>query len=200
MLKMTKEEFNKYASDHLNALQMIDNAVQDYISARCLLINGLFPGLVLAAQSVEKYFKGYILLLDRSKNTRKFSHNIIDLKDEVQRLKDFGLDNYNNFLKRLEKHYLTRYPDNKNKSTFMSTDELLELDKLIIHLNENLPVPEEIKFRSGLYIRLFLHLENNLPKMLPEGYWATLHNEPLNNILDKLTAKYLQVKEHLYSN
>ena len=197
---MTRDELDSYARTNLNALQMIHNAVSDYIAARCLLVNGLFPGLVLAAQSVEKYFKGYILLLEPNKNTRKFAHNITDLKKEVQSLKDFKLDQFNDFLSRLEKHYLTRYPDNKNKSTSQSTGELIDLDELIIYLNENLPVPDEIKFRSGLYIKLFVHLEHKLPTMIPEGHWVITNNQPINLIIKELAIKYTLVKEHLYPN
>ena len=92
-LTLTREEANKFSSDNHDAMLLIHQATDEYISARCLLLNGLFPGLILAAQSVEKYIKGFILLVDRTKNLRSFSHNFNKLFDELKKISPHPLLN-----------------------------------------------------------------------------------------------------------
>lgn len=191
MNKTTHEIVMDYAYQNQKAMLMIHNAVTDYAAARCLLLNGLFPGLVLGAQAVEKYLKGSILFIDTNKNTRNLSHKLIELKNELQELSQISLEQFVPFLERLEKHYLTRYPDNKDKSTSMSTGELHELDELIIYLNENLAIPEEVKFRSGLYVEM-------LDTRLTNGEWLVISNEAFEKIQDRLASKYRDIEMRMY--
>ena len=73
LFSLTPVQVNQFASENLKAMKFLNIATQDYIAARCCLINGLFSGLVLSAQAVEKYSKAYNLFLTPSKNTRKLS-------------------------------------------------------------------------------------------------------------------------------
>jgi HEPN domain-containing protein len=191
----TNKDMIMFARENQKAMLMIMNATTDYASARCLLLNGLFPGLVLGAQAVEKYLKGSILFLDKNKDTRKLSHGLVDLKNELQKLSGLHLEKFNPFLERLEKHYLTRYPDNKDSSKSMSTGEIREIDELIIFLNESLSVRNEIKFRSGLYVQIFDESSAGRSK----NVWLTKSNLALNNIYSRLHAEYKVVYEKLYS-
>lgn len=61
-LTMTDEQVFEFARKNKAAMLMVDVAAKDYVACRCCLINGLFTGLVLGAQTVEKMLKGYILL------------------------------------------------------------------------------------------------------------------------------------------
>lgn len=195
-LTFTESQVMKYCFQNQDALLMIHQAVEDYMSARCLLLNGFFPGLVFSAQAVEKYLKGYLLLVNNKANTKKSWHKMMQIKNEIQSTKDFGLDKYNSLIERLEKHYLTRYPDNKDASKFKSTGEILEIDEFIFHLNENLPIPVEVKYRTGLYARLFPI--NETPMCLNDQHWIITNNIPLLKNLSFLQKKNNEVINHLF--
>ena len=165
-------------------------ATQDYIAARCCLSNWLINGLVLAAQAVEKYLKAYILLLVPSKNIRHLSHKIRDLATELLAL-DPNLDLflYEELLVRLEAHYQTRYPDNHNASTKQSTGEIHEIDSLIILINQKMPLPWEVKLRSGLYAKLFHGEVRGYNSLGNDEYWLLRNNHALNAELEGIVEK-----------
>jgi len=196
--KMAKEEVLHYRLDNIDALSMISYGIDDYIASRCLLINCLFTGLVLAAQAVEKYLKGYILFFEKDFRPKKSLHHILTLADELQSYQDFGLSEYKPLFERLERHYETRYPDNPNQSTYMGTEELDEIDSFIIHLNDSLPAPDEIKYGFGLYRKLFIGIENNLPQgKLPQERWLLKDNYALLNNYAYIRQRYEEFKDIL---
>jgi hypothetical protein len=43
-------------------------ATNDYVACRCCLLNGLFPGLRLGAEAVEKYLKAFVLYAEPAHN------------------------------------------------------------------------------------------------------------------------------------
>lgn len=92
-LNITNEEIFNYRLENANALTMIEYGINDYIAARCLLLNCLFPGFVLAAQ-VEKYLKGYILLFDKDFNPKRLSHGILSLEKMLHNYQDVELNYY----------------------------------------------------------------------------------------------------------
>jgi len=179
---------------------MADTAVRDYTGCRCCLINGLLVGLVLGTQTVEKLLKAYIILLDTTQNPRRFAHRVIDLAHRAEALdRHLDISEFYPLFDRLEQYYQTRYHDNANQPNNMTTAELIEIDKLVICLNEHLPMPDEIKYRSGIYARLFISKERNLdPSMFPDEVWLTKQNESIANISDNLEKRYFEVKQHLY--
>ncbi|MBA3693789.1 MAG: hypothetical protein H0W77_10185 [Acidobacteria bacterium] len=200
ILSLTRAQTREFACNNQNAMLMADVATIDYAGCRCCLINGLLVGLVLGAQAVEKFLKAYILLLDPAKRMKDFSHKIADLAHNAEAL-DSGLDitEFYPLIDRLQTYYQTRYPDNPNQPNDMTTAELIEIDKLVIYLNEHLPMPDEIKYRSGIYSRLFISKERNLDSSLfPADVWLTKQNESVANISENLETRYFEVLEHLY--
>ena len=80
-------DLNDYCRKHSRATLLLLTAAHDYASARCLLLNGLFGGLVFGAQTIEKLLKAYILFADPSREVKKaFSHSLTKLLQEAASL------------------------------------------------------------------------------------------------------------------
>lgn len=196
-LRMDRGQVAQFARHNQMAMRLLQVATEDYAVAGCSLLNGLMPGLVSAAQAVEKYLKAFILFLDPTKNVRKLSHSLKDLAAEVLTLQPgLPLSSYNPLIDLLEQHYKTRYPDNPDASTEQSTAELEDIDKFIIFLNESMPIAPEVKYRSGLYSQAFLSVAQGRP--FPHEIWLKKGNQALASIQSRAEAEYVAVLRHLY--
>lgn len=60
---LAASNFDPHGRDR-NAGYFFKQSAEDYAAARCCLLNGLFPGFVMAEQAVEKLIKGFILFMD----------------------------------------------------------------------------------------------------------------------------------------
>ena len=60
-------------------LMFLYDADQDYVAARCCILNGLFPGFMLASQAVEKFLKA--LFVFECKEKVKNIHDPFGLKE-----------------------------------------------------------------------------------------------------------------------
>jgi hypothetical protein len=199
-LTLTREQVQNFARNNRGAVFMADVASGDYVACRCCLINGLFSGLVLGAQAVEKFLKAYILLKNPSKNMKAFSHKLMDLTREAESLdSNLDLKGFYPLIDRLSQYYQTRYPDNPNQPSSMTTAELIEIDKLIIYINNHLPMPDEVKYRSGIYARLFSSKDRTAADIIwPEEFWLANQNQAISSILIDLEKRYDEVTQHLY--
>ena len=99
-------------------------------------------------------------------------------------------------LNKLNSHYQSRYYDNPNNNTnCVPTADLKELDDLWIYLVENIPMPVEVKFRSGTYVYLCQPGIKDL-----WGYWLLLNNPLLQDRIEVIQKTNNEVLNHLYSN
>ncbi|WP_310359756.1 HEPN domain-containing protein [Neobacillus drentensis] len=187
--KLSIFQVQEFERENKSIIFLLDQASEEYISARCLLINGFFPGLVLAAQSVEKFLKSLILINDNNADLRGYSHHIDRILDKVIRLYNFDLHRFRRDIKNLKKHYQNRYPDNVKGTYVMSTTEIKYIDDLVITLNRYLPFPEEIKYRNGLYNMICKESTRDFQK------WATMHNDALD--FDALKSRHTEVQNQL---
>ena len=73
---MTFVELLDFNRSNRKAVKFVEAATDDYVSCRCCLINGLFTGLILGAQAVEKYLKAFVLFQDPSIDVRSYNHQI----------------------------------------------------------------------------------------------------------------------------
>lgn len=122
----------------------MNQGTEDYAAARCCLINGLFSGLPIAAQAVEKFLKANIYFLDPT-YSKKRKHDLIALAKDLKDLEpSFPFEKYHILLLKLINYYEARYPENKNSAT-TSTALIYELDPLMIYIAETVPVPKEAK-------------------------------------------------------
>jgi hypothetical protein len=198
-LTMTKPEVDDYARTNQYAMLMLFVAGSDYFACRCCILNMMSSGFRLASEAVEKLLKAYIFLETKQKTTLKQNdrHNPYLLKEELQsalKARDTELDNFDGLLNQLFGHYQSRYPDNKGQGS-ASSQELTQIDKLFIFLIEKLPMPDELKYRSGFFVSVY---DSNARQFWRDYHWATEQNSLLQAKMPLIEQRYKEVFEHLY--
>jgi hypothetical protein len=196
-LTLTSKESLEYARKNLYATMMFGSAGEDYIACRCCLLGGLFAGLRLGSEAVEKMLKAYIYLATgaKSKLTRSERHNPYLLKRElIATHPDPKLDSFDDPLRKLYGHYQRRYYDNPDQLREASCEELSYVDDLFIYLVETLPMPDEVKYR-GMF---FAFLCDEKARRYTNYHWATHNNRALQGKLELMECRYQQVTHHLY--
>ncbi len=192
-LMMSRQAVSKYWSDKKYAAMMIFVATDDYIAARCCILNALFPGFMLASQAIEKLLKSLIYL--ESGDEMDTCHDPFRLKEKLKALKDYGLDRFDDTLNKLHDHFQSRYPDNQTTGKGASSKELPEIDALWLELIEKLPVPDEAKYR----IAFFSYLVDPNPYW-KNDHWLIIENNALAPKFDFIKKKYQEIYKHLYPN
>jgi len=79
----------------------------------------------------------------------------------------------------------------------MTTADLIELDEMIVFLNENLPCPKSVKYRTGFYAEITFSLGYE-SKPTPREVWIKLNNEALTPLLPRIEDDYTEVMRALY--
>ncbi|MGH9607329.1 MAG: HEPN domain-containing protein [Terracidiphilus sp.] len=177
---------------------LLHTAAHDYADARCLLLNGLFGGLALGAQAMEKLLKAYLLLKDPTWKVKALGHSVATLLEESATLyPNLGLPEYSALVEKFRGHYAARYPDDPAGSKSMTTADLLELDEFIIFLNENLPCPRNVKYRTGLYPLITFSL-GPAGTVTPWERWIKERNQSLVPHLQRINAEHAAVLADLY--
>lgn len=183
--------------------EMHENAVNDYVISRnaIMQLGILTNGLSLAAQSVEKYLKCYLLACGLTmKEIRKFSHNIQSLLENASKIsKQKELMQFMEFSKKLEKWYNSRYPDTDDPAFSWGRNETRELDRFIYHMEDNIPIPKKtshIKYGGGEmgheWSSIFVRLFDNRAWMEKDS--ILYENEVLAPIQVDLETKYLECR------
>jgi hypothetical protein len=194
-------DMNDYCRKHSKATLLLLAAAHDYASARCLLLNGLFGGLVFGAQAIEKLLKAYILFIDPNREVKKaFSHSLPRLLQEADSLYPHsGFSKYASLVQKFAGHYAARYPDDPAASKLMTTADLFELDESVIFLNENLPCPRNVKYRTGLYALITLSLGPG-STVTPWEQWIKAGNQSLAPLIPRINVDHVAVLTDLYPN
>ena len=186
-------EFNRI---HRDAAEFVIAATDDYVACRCCLLNGLFPGLRLEAEAVEKYLKAFVLYGDSSLDIRKYNHRIKELASVASTLEpSFNALQFSHVFDRLETHYRHRYPNVPDFRRDASTAELVAIDEAVLHIYEDLPIPEIPKFRSYGYF--FFVCCSWTPPLDPHKKWLEQENVPLQRVKTSLTQRYQAIEEQL---
>lgn len=180
---LTREEMTEFTSSNREAMLYMTAGAQDYAAARCCLINGLFTGLILGAQALEKHMKAMLMFRNPSIPPKSFSHSLSKLADKVTSDGIADLKPYVEVIAKFNAHYQSRYPDNPGRSTSASTAELKQLDEVMDILVAAMPIPRDIALRSGVYTRAIQSTETGM--RWPEGIWLT-QNHPF--LLERLPA------------
>jgi hypothetical protein len=68
---MNAIELIEFNTTNMGAIEFQMAATDDYVACRCCLLNGLFPGLRLGAEAVEKLLKSFILFVNPKTDVRK---------------------------------------------------------------------------------------------------------------------------------
>jgi hypothetical protein len=192
-------DLNDYCRKHSRATLLLLTAAHDYASARCLLLNGLLGGLVFGAQTIEKLLKAYILFADPSREVKKaFSHSLTKLLQEAASLyPQLSFSKYAPLVQKFSGHYATRYPDDPAASKSVTTADLFELDEFVIFLNENLPCPRNVKYRTGLYALITFSL-GPARTVTPWEQWIKAGNQSLAPLVPRINADHVAVLTDLY--
>jgi hypothetical protein len=179
-------EFNRA---NLTAGQFITAATHDYVSCRCCLLNGLFSGLVLGAEAVEKYMKGFILYANPDFDVKQYNHRIRDLVSPLSNSNpSTELNQFGDLFDRLETYYKTRYPNNPGAATYRSTGELHTIDLFVLHIYDCLPIPEEAKFGNNGYFGLIFLSKRGI--FSPYEEWLKRENVALQGVWNSLKERY----------
>jgi HEPN domain-containing protein len=188
----------QFSSANSKATTLLLTAAYDFASARCLLLNGLVSGgLAMGAQAIEKFLKAYILLKNPTKDVRKLLHSLTGLLSAADQLSPaLGLLKYSALTDRFGRHYLSRYPDNANASTSMTSVEIFELDEFIMFINDNMPCPFEAKYRTGLYALITFSLNGGT--VTPWERWIKERNRALAPRWSQIERDFRAVLKNLY--
>lgn len=193
-------DMHDYCGKHTRAILLLLTAAHDYASARCLLLNGLFGGLVFGAQTIEKLLKAYILFIDPSRDVKAFRHLLTKLLQAAASLyPQLDFSKYAPLVQRFSGHYATRYPDDPAASKSMTTADLFELDEFVIFLNENLPCPRNVKHKTGLYALITFSL-GPPRKVTPWEQWIKAGNQSLAPLVPRINADHVAALTDLYPN
>jgi hypothetical protein len=188
----------EFGKAHASAMQMLRVATQDYAAARCLLLNGLFTGLGVGAQTIEKFLKAYILFFDPDRKVRRLKHSLLDLLDEVNLIApQLELIQFREVVERFEKHYAARYPDDPKRSISMTTADLVHLDRIVVLLSDHMLCPRHVKYRSGIFALISFPLDHpNLSR--PDSHWVVERNEALATHLPRILSECSLVMDELF--
>lgn len=143
-------------------------AFEDYAAARCLLINGLFSGMILAQQAIEKVLKAYLSIshspgtkLIGKKGLRKGELGITDshdlvayarlVEDTFPELNLYILQDFQPMLQNLSYCFEGKYPDSKSPITSLTTAWLGDIDRLMVMLSVALPQESSLRWRNGIF-------------------------------------------------
>lgn len=181
------------------ATKFLSTAAHDYAAARCLLLNGLVSGgLAMGAQTIEKFLKAYVLLINPATDVWRLQHSLADLLTAADQLSPvLGLSNYAALTDRFGSYYRNRYPDNPNPPPAMYSTEIVELDEFIMFINDNMPCPFEAKYRTGLYALVTFSLQHGRTVTSWER-WIKERNLALAPRLPQIEADFRTVLKNLY--
>jgi hypothetical protein len=176
------------------------HAVQDYASARCLLLNELSGGFVLAQQAIEKLLKAYLTVaypdqlpfIGRKGLREKVlpvtaSHDLIAhqrLAEESFPFLAIGSAE-TELLTNLSFCFQGKYPDEKTPLKYTTTAWLEELDDLFVTWSLGLPVPDEDRWKTGIYVCVWSDVIGDQANP-PYLRWIREHNQAFAKVFHKL--------------
>lgn len=182
-------------------------AVEDYASARCLLLNGLLGGLILAQQAVEKLLKAYLATAypDRTKFVGKGqltlgtlagvspSHDLIAYfecaKDKFPFLAI--TPDQAELLRNLSYCFEGKYPDAATHLSSITTAWISDLDDLFFDWAIRLPMDDGARWRTGIYAQAWsVVLDGEADQ--PISRWIRLNNEAFQRALPTICQVVLE--------
>lgn len=170
---------------NIDALELCRHSVADYLAARCLLINRMFNGFVMAEQALEKILKAHYIIRGGTKDIKKFSHYLVKIMDALKEECGYDITQYKPFFERMTQEFLNKYPDEIPGTWSTSGSDLAILDKLIFKLFDEFPAPIEYKLSAHYFGTIFSHVkEPGHPYYEPPFNWLIIGNSTLKPNLD----------------
>lgn len=169
-------------------------AVEDYLGARCLLLNNIFVGLTLAHEAVEKLMKALLILENIRPQKSHSLERLFGLLLKKNSSKYELLNDQQEFIKRLDQHYGWRYYDGDitKRSQSKSPEDLQPLDDVWIALHENYTdfLPEIFRYRTYLFAYLF---DKNIASRLNWSEILMENNNAVENKVDMWREEYEKI-------
>ncbi|WP_336518562.1 hypothetical protein [Pollutibacter soli] len=189
----------EFGRENRNALLLNSTSADDYVASRCCFLNGLIgQGYILGEQAIEKVLKSAILLIDKNINVRSKKqfgiHNIEQLIIHFGSVANVDCQRFFSMAQKLTEAYeLLRYPDNKIKvpgSSYHFTPKFIsEVDEVYIFVAEKLNIPDNVKYRTGIFRMLFMSSVERTK------YWLQLDNSILKSKLRDWNAEFIRFKQ-----
>ena len=172
-------------------------AAQDYVAARCCLLNGLLSGFVLGAQATEKLLKAYVLALEPATDLKKLYHGNAAIARECNRLDaSFDAQRFAALFDKQEQQFKNRYPDNWKGSHSEDTSELADLDDFVMYIEDRVSLPDAEKYRSGVFALMFeSELRGLPPHSFPAEPWLWNRNAALAARADSWRERAKEIYE-----
>lgn len=169
---------------------LYSDATLDYIAGRCCMVNGIYyRGHSLICESIEKAMKSIYFVENES--AHKAKHNLGSIKKDIKNNK--FLNKYDKLLSFLTDAHKTRYAESvanfpqPHSSVYTSKDYLEEIDFLWLDIFDNLPMPDDIKFRIAWFI----------PSLITKNQsfyvWITVGNKAISPRLENLIKRGLEI-------
>jgi len=169
-------------------------AVDDYLGARCLLLNNIFVGLTLAHEAVEKLMKALLVLEGAAPGKSHSLAKLAELLIQKDSRKYKFLNGQREFTRRLDQHYSWRYYDSDitKRSQSRSAEDLYLFDVLWIALHKLYMdfLPEDVRFRT---IFLCYLLDEKLKGYTDWGKILQADNQAIENDIASWKTKYKKI-------
>lgn len=144
------------------------HSVGDYASARCLLLQGLSSGFVLAQQALEKLLKAYLTIAHPDRNQfiggkRALAKAVLNVNPSHDLVAHLNLaeksfpqltlnQNQRELITNLSYCFHSKYPDTETPLQSTTTAWLHELDQIFVPWSLAIPLSEDVRWRTGLYV------------------------------------------------
>jgi hypothetical protein len=178
----------------------VNKAFQDYPAARCLLLNGLPTGFVLAQQAVEKLLKAYLRISHPSASRHVGPKGIVPAVLPVTPSHDLLAhaslveanfpqvqisSQYSWLLRELSLNFERKYPDSPVPHTSSTTEWLRSIDELVVGLSLSIPLAPETRWRTGVFHSAWPLILTGQPDP-PWSVWVRDNNEAFQSALPQL--------------
>lgn len=200
------EEIQEWVDNNAQLRAMHEIAIEDYIAARYSVLGlGLFTvGFALAAQSIEKLLKCYLMLGGAQlADMKNFSHKLESLFHAAvscnaalqARQVAFG-----SLCSKLHAWYQSRYPCAPNSASEWVRADFAQVDEMVVYLEEHMPLPTPVislLYAGGsngfqwnsIFVRLFHVLSDQ------HRHALLLENAELQGRLPQLFERFLEARK-----
>jgi hypothetical protein len=189
-------------------------AFQDYPASRCLLLNGLPSGFMLAQQAVEKLLKAFLRI--SHPNAHRFvglhgltqsalpvtpSHDLLAHAKLVESTFENVklVSQYSWLLKELSLNFERKYPDSKAPQTSSTTEWLRSIDDLVIELATSIPLDIDIRWRCGVFLSAWPLVLPDQPDP-PWSFWVRNGNSAFAASLPQIRKTIISGHRAAYPN
>lgn len=164
MLPLEVKEAIEFIQDNKQAVTFVNESCDDYICSRCLILNNLVGGQILASQALEKILKAFILFENPEVNVKKkYAHHITNIISDLpdKQINWIKSNNLSEIAQYLQDAYKCRYELGKTIDSwgnFYKNARLDKIDNIICGLNDQIDIP--IVAKSGIGFNLALKAGN----------------------------------------